>query len=175
MNEKFYIPTLETERLLLRAPQLDDFAGIADFYASDHAKFVGGPVSAELAWRNLAQEAGHWVLRGFGRWSIVEKQSNGWIGSCGLWFPAGFPEIELGWDLAERATGKGYATEAAHAARDFAYQQLELTTLISLVADGNDRSVAVALRLGAMLEGRFVHERIGELNVYRHPSPKDSA
>ncbi len=175
MTNQITIPTLETDRLILRAHDLADFPALADFYASDHAKFVGGPMSAELAWRNLAMEAGHWLLRGFGRWSIVEKETNQWVGITGLWFPDGFPEHELGWDLAEQATGKGYATEAATAARAYAYHTLGWTTVISLVADGNDASAAVAKRMGAKLDGRFTHERYGPMNVYRHPGPEDVA
>ena len=171
MTTHITIPQLETERLILRAHSLRDIPEVTAFYASDHSKFVGGPLSAELAWRNLAQEAGHWLLRGFGRWAIVEKETNRWIGITGLWYPAGFPEHELGWDLAQHATGKGYATEAAAAARRYAYDVLGWTTLISLVADGNDPSAAVATRLGAQKDGRFTHERFGEMSIFRHPSP----
>ena len=171
MSDHIQIPQLETDRLILRAHTLEDFDAVAAFYATDHSKFVGGPMTPELAWRNLAMEAGHWLLRGFGRWAIVEKEANQWIGITGLWFPDGFPEHELGWDLAEHATGKGYATEAATAARAYAYDVLGWTTLISLVADGNDASAAVAGRMGAIHDGRFTHERFGPMNVYRHPGP----
>ena len=172
MTASITIPTLETERLILRAHALDDFDAFAEFYASDHAKFVGGPMTRELAWRNLALEAGHWLLQGFGRWAIVEKDTGQWVGITGLWHPNGFPEREIGWDLAEHATGKGYATEAARAARAYAYDTLGWTTLISLVADGNDASAAVAARLGATHDGRFTHERFGPMNVFRHPGPE---
>ena len=172
MTDRIQIPQLETDRLILRAHRLEDVDAVAAFYATDHAKFVGGPLTPELAWRNLAMEAGHWLLRGYGRWAIVEKATNQWIGITGLWFPDGFPENELGWDLAEHATGKGYATEAATAARAYAYDVLGWTTLISLVADGNDASAAVATRMGATHDGRFTHERFGPMNVYRHPSPE---
>lgn len=172
MTTSFVIPTLETPRLVLRAPGLEDFAPMTAFYATDHAKFVGGPLTAELAWRALAMEAGHWLLQGFGRWTIVEKDTGQWVGMTGLWFPDGFPEQELGWDLAEHATGKGYATEAATAARAYAYDVLGWTTLISLVADGNEASAAVARRLGASLDGRFTHARFGAMDLYRHPGPE---
>jgi RimJ/RimL family protein N-acetyltransferase len=164
------IPTLETPRLTLRAPALTDFGPMAAFYASAHARFVGGPLTPELTWRVLAQEVGHWQLRGFGRWALVEKSSGDWVGIAGLWFPEGFPEQELGWDLAEAATGKGYATEAGLAALAYAYEVLGWDTLISLVADGNDASAAVAQRLGAQPDGRFTHARFGAMTVWRHPA-----
>jgi RimJ/RimL family protein N-acetyltransferase len=173
MTVPFIIPTLETDRLTLRAPDIADFDDFCAFYATDHAKFVGGPLTRELTWRVLAQEVGHWHLRGFGRWSVIEKATGQWVGIVGLWHPEGFPENELGWDLAQSATGKGYATEAATTARAFAYDTLGWPTLISLVADGNDASAAVATRLGATPDGRFTHERFGPMQVYRHPGPKD--
>lgn len=172
MSTTFTIPTLETERLSLRAPQLADFETFADFYADDRSSFVGGPLEPDQAWRTLAVEAGHWVLNGFGRFSVVEKSSGDLVGTVGLWFPVGFPEHELGWDLYGAATGKGYATEAGRAVRDFAYGALGWNTLISLVAVGNDASAAVATRLGAHFEGMFTHKRFGEMQVFRHPGPE---
>lgn len=166
------IPTLTTERLILRAPTLADFDPLAAFYATDHARFVGGPLSRELTWRMLATEAGHWQLRGFGRWSVEHRDTGDWIGIVGLWNPEGFPENELGWDLAPEATGEGYATEAATAARAYAYDTLGWNTLISLIVDDNHASEAVARRLGATLDGRFTHERYGPMRVFRHPAPE---
>ncbi len=175
MTVQFSAPTLQTDRLILRAPQLSDFEAVAAFYASPRSSFVGGPISAELAWRSLAQEAGHWVLRGFGRWTVVEKATQKPVGIVGLWLPEGFPENELGWDLFDGATGKGYATEAGKAARNFAYNTLGWSTVISLIADGNDASRGVAKRLGATHDGAFTHERFGSMQIWRHPAAEACA
>lgn len=168
-------PTLETERLILRPPQLSDAPAHAAFFASERSRFVGGPTTAERAWRYLAQEIGHWAMLGFGRWVVCEKGSDVPLGNIGLWHPEGFPENELGWDLYEGATGKGYATEAARAARDYAYTTLGWTTLISLVAEDNTASAAVATRLGATYEKDFTHEHFGTMGIWRHPSPDQLA
>lgn len=167
------IPTLRTDRLTLRAPSLEDFEPLAAFYAAPRSSFVGGPLTRELAWRALAQEAGHWQLRGYGRW--VVEAGGAPVGLVGLWFPEGFPEPELGWDLFDGHEGRGYATEAARAARAHAYGALGWTTLISLVADGNDASARVARRLGAAEDGRFVHARFGPAAIWRHPAPSEAA
>ncbi|MDJ1006722.1 MAG: GNAT family N-acetyltransferase [Paracoccaceae bacterium] len=172
MSIDFNIPTLETERLLLRAMRLEDFEPMAGFFASARAEFVGGPVTPEMTWRQLAAELGHWALRGFGRWTLEEKDTGQAVGIVGLWYPLGFPEHELGWDLYDGATGKGYATEAGRAARDYAYSTLGWTTLISLIAEGNTGSEGVARRLGAAPEKPFVHERFGEAMIWRHPGPE---
>ena len=165
------IPTLETERLTMRGPSLVDLDVMAEFYASDRSGFVGGPQSRELTWRTLAQEVGHWTLQGFGRWALVEKDTGATVGIVGLWHPEGFPERELGWDLFNGATGKGYATEAAQAARGYAYDTLGWETVTSLIANGNHASEAVATRLGARYDYDFTHERYGPMRVFRHPGP----
>ena len=172
MTVQFTAPTLQTDRLTLRPPCLADFDAFAGFYASPRASFVGGPLTRELAWRSLAQEAGHWILRGFGRWTVVETSTQVPVGTVGLWHPEGFPEQEIGWDLFDGATGKGYATEAARAARQYAYTTLGWTTAISLIADGNSASQKVAERLGATCDGDFTHERFGPMAVWRHPAPE---
>ncbi|WP_299620967.1 GNAT family N-acetyltransferase [uncultured Tateyamaria sp.] len=172
MSDTFIIPTLSTERLVLRAPGLQDAPQHAAFYASDRTNFVGGPLTAELAWRNPAMELGHWALRGFGRWAVTEKGNDTAIGIVGLWHPMGFPENELGWDLFDGATGKGYATEAARAARNYAYDRLGWTTLTSMIDPKNTGSAAVATRLGAAFDYDFDHERFGSIQIWRHPGPE---
>jgi len=166
------IPTLETKRLTLRAPSAADFPAFAEFYASERSKFVGGPASPEASWRNLASEIGHWALRGYGRWAVVEKSSDRFCGIVGLWCPLGWPEPEIGWDLMAGFEGKGYATEAALAARAFAYGTLHWSTAVSLVTKENAASRAVAQRMGAARDGTFTHDRFGPLEIWRHPAPE---
>jgi RimJ/RimL family protein N-acetyltransferase len=165
------IPTLTTERLILRAPAAQDFAPFAAFYASDRAAFVGGPLTAEASWRMLAMEIGHWSLKGFGRWIVELKGGGDAVGLVGLFDPEGWPEPEIGWDLFNGFEGCGYATEAGLAARSYAYDVLGWPTAISLVKPGNDGSAAVARRMGALPDGNFVHERHGPMAIWRHPSP----
>ena len=163
---------IETPRLILRPPSAEDFGGFCELMADEvSARFIGGVQPRSAAWRGFLTMVGSWQIQGFGMFSVVLRDSGEWIGMTGLWHPEGFPERELGWDLAAHATGKGYATEAAIAARDHAYDNLGWTTLISLVADGNDASAKVAQRLGARPDGRFTHERFGPMNVWRHPKP----
>ncbi|MDF1718579.1 MAG: GNAT family N-acetyltransferase [Antarcticimicrobium sp.] len=169
------IPTLETERLILRAPGPQDFGPFAAFYASPRADFVGGPLNAEGSWRMLAMEIGHWTLKGFGRWTVTAKGDDTAIGMVGLFEPEGWPEAEIGWDLFNGHEGKGYATEAGRAARSYAYDVLGWQTAISLVKPANTGSARVAARLGARHEGDFTHERHGFMQVWRHPAPGEIA
>lgn len=165
------VPVLTTDRLTLTALGPAHFAPLAAFYASDRSRFVGGPATANQAWRMLAAEIGHWTLRGYGRFAVELTETREMVGIVGPWNPEGWPEPELGWDLMNGHEGKGYATEAALAVRDHAYETLGWTTAISLVAEGNDASAAVARRLGATFERRFTHDMFGEMQVFRHPAP----
>ncbi|MEM8752316.1 MAG: GNAT family N-acetyltransferase [Pseudomonadota bacterium] len=171
----FHIPTLATERLTLRALRLDDFEALAAFYSSERAKVVGGPQRPDQTWRSLATELGHWALRGYGRWALEETASGAFVGVSGLWEPEGFPELELGWDLMDGFEGRGYATEAGRAARAYAYGTLGATTVISLIAPGNDGSKGVARRLGAAYERDFDHVSFGRTEIWRHPGPEARA
>lgn len=169
------IPTLETDRLILRAPREEDLAPFAAFYASDAARFVGGPLPEWEVWRYLAQVIGHWHLRGFGRWIVEAKDTSAAIGLVGLHAPLDWPEPEVGWFIWGEP-GRGYATEAGAAARRFAYGTLGMTTLISSIAAGNDASVKVAERLGARREAQdFIHPSFGALGIWRHPAPQEIA
>jgi RimJ/RimL family protein N-acetyltransferase len=166
------IPTLETQRLVLRAPSEADFEADVAFFASDRSANIGGPFPPDLVWRKLAAILGHWVLRGYGLWSVDEKATGSYCGRVGLHYPNGWPEPEIGWRLVADAEGRSIAYEAALAARNHAYETLGWSTAISLIGPGNTRSVALAQRLGATREPDYVHPSYGTLETYRHPSPQ---
>ncbi len=170
------IPTLQTERLTLRAPCLDDFEAIAAFRGSDRARFVGGPATKAQSWQYLAGLIGHWSMRGYGRWIITETAGDDTaLGIAGLLYPYDWPEPEIAWSLFAGAEGKGYAFEAARLARDYAYQTLGWPTAASFVNPENTRSVALAEKLGCRPDGAFNHDVLGPMHIWRHPSPEEVA
>ncbi|WP_170787163.1 GNAT family N-acetyltransferase [Ruegeria lacuscaerulensis] len=168
-----HIPRLETERLILRAPSEADFEAEAEFFVSDAAAFLGGRKSPDETWRFIAQLLGHWAMRGYGFWGVEEKNTGTYVGHVGLWYPHSWPEREVGWTLMNHATGKGYATEAAMAARAHAYDVLGWDTAISLIDPDNHASKAVANRLGATLDYHYDHPKFGRTEAWRHPAPAD--
>ncbi|MBT9384759.1 GNAT family N-acetyltransferase [Pseudooceanicola sp. CBS1P-1] len=166
-----HIPRLETARLVLRGPEARDLDVLAAFYASERSAFVGGPKDRAQTWRQLGTEIGHWALKGFGRWMVELRSTGETVAMVGLWAPEGWPEAEIGWDVMNGHEGQGYATEAARAARAFAYDVLGWTTAISLVAPGNGGSARLAARLGAAPDGQWTHDAFGRLDIWRHPGP----
>lgn len=162
------IPTLETGRLVLRAMKAEDFEPFAAFYASEAARFVGGPEDRVATWRRMAAYAGSWTLRGYGKFVVEEKQTGRPVGMAGPWYPEDWPEPELSWTFLPEFQGRGYATEAAARSLAFAYDELGWTTAISAIAQGNDRSVRLAERLGARHEGATEVGSFGALEIWRH-------
>jgi RimJ/RimL family protein N-acetyltransferase len=80
---------------------------------------------------------------------VIEKSSGRWVGRLGPWVPEGWPGNEVGWGLAREAWGKGYATEGATAAVDWAFDTLGWSEVIHCIAPDNAPSQAVARRLGS--------------------------
>jgi RimJ/RimL family protein N-acetyltransferase len=147
-------PTLETDRLLLRPPIEADLEGWASLMADPEAsRFIGGPIPRATAWRGMATMAGSWALKGFGMFSVIEKESGKWIGRLGPWEPEDWPAQEVGWGLLRSAWGKGYATEGAARAMDFAFDELGWEDVIHCIAPDNAGSIAVAERLGSKNRG----------------------
>jgi RimJ/RimL family protein N-acetyltransferase len=166
------VPVLETERLRLRGWRKEDLRDFAAFWADEAtARFVGGTCSREDAWRLMAMYVGHWALRGYGKWAIEDKASGRFAGYCGPWYPEGWPEQEIGWGLLKAFHGRGYATEAARSARDFAYRELGWPTAVSYIDADNGASQRVAVRLGASLDGTAVLRGKYPVGVYRHLGP----
>lgn len=142
---------LETERLWLRPLTLQDHAALKAVLGDpDTMSFYPAPFDDDkVTWwieRNLA----HYEELGHGLWGIVLKEDGSLIGDCGPW-PQSLPigkEVELGWHVHKAHQRKGYATEAALASRDWAFANLEVKRLISLILPDNIPSRGVAEKIG---------------------------
>jgi RimJ/RimL family protein N-acetyltransferase len=166
------IPTLETERLTLRAPALADFDAFAAFFATERSRYVGGPINRHAAWRSFASNLGQWHLKGHGMFTVVERATGRHIGQIGPWHPEGWLAREIGWILLDPAAeGRGLAREAAEAARAFAYESLGWPEVFSVIDPDNVRSLTLARRLGCTIDREETWE--GErLLIWRHPTPE---
>lgn len=143
-------PVLETARLTLRPPVMDDFPRWAEMMADpEAARFLGGPQPAETAWRGFATMAGSWTLTGVGMFSLIERETGRWLGRIGPWAPLGWPGTEVGWGLHPDAQGKGYGLEAATATIDYAFDVLGWTEVIHCIDPDNAPSQRLAERLGS--------------------------
>lgn len=162
------VPVLRTERLILREPRHQDLDAIAGFMETPRAGFVGGPMTRHESWRQMLSIVGHWLVRGYGYWTIEHRDTGQIIGRAGIHFhEVEWPAPELGWQLFEGFERQGYAFEAATAARAQA-GRMGIEPLISLIAPDNAPSRALAERLGASIDGEGVLFGKPAL-IYRHP------
>jgi len=147
-------PVLETPRLILRAPIEADLDGFAALMSDEVAsRFIGGVQTRAASWRFMAALAGSWVLKGFSMFSVIEKSTGRWIGRLGPWNPEGWPAPEIGWTLVRAAWGKGYASEGAKAAMDWAFEHLGWEDVIHCIHPDNVNSIALAKRMGSTYRG----------------------
>lgn len=145
------IPVLETERLRLTAFGNRHFEAYASMLGDPAStRFVGDghPLDRMNAWRSMAMLLGHWALRGYGMWAVELKDSGEFVGRVGLHHPDGWPDLELGWMLMPQHQHHGYATEAARAALDFAFERVRAPRVVSLIRLENTASERIARRLG---------------------------
>ena len=148
-------PTLETERLRLRAVDIGDFDAYAALHADEEAaRYIGGALPRAAAWRKFLQVPGAWALQGFAMFAVVDKATGEWLGQAGPWQPEGWPGTEVGWAFQRGAWGRGYAAEAAIATIDWAFDHLGWSEVIHSIDPGNLPSIALAERLGSRNRGR---------------------
>ena len=145
-------PVLETARLRLRGWRAEDLSAYATLLgAPATARFItrrGKPYGEAEAWAEMAFFIGHWQLLGFGMFVVEARGTGDFLGRVGALQPKGWPGFEIGWALTASARGRGYATEAAAAAFDWAFGTLGVKRIISVIHPDNHASRRVAERLG---------------------------
>lgn len=165
---------LRTERLILRRPTPADWSAFRDFFFSERSASLGGPFTIGKSWRHFAAALGHWEIHGHGMWAVTFPEDDTAVALVGPWVPADWPETEIGWMVfAAELEGKGFATEAARAAVRHAFDVLGWDTVVSYIAPGNQRSIRLAEKLGAVLDDAAPKpEANPNTLVYRHPRPE---
>jgi RimJ/RimL family protein N-acetyltransferase len=170
---------IETERLLLRGWRAADLDALAALCADPEVmRFIGDGVplgrgrSAALLQRILM----HWQDYGYGLWAAEVRETGDVVGFVGLahplWCPELADEVEAGWRLTRDAWGHGYATEGGAAALDHAFGTLGLGRVVSLIDPRNERSRAVAARLGMAVCGTTTQPSTGlVLEVWEARAP----
>ena len=144
------VPRIESARLHMRGFVDADIDRYAAWLGDEPtSRYIGGkPLDRADAWRSMSMMMGHWVLRGYGMWAIVEKSSGELVGRVGLWNPEGWPGIECGWLIAPDKRKLGYAQEAAATAIEWGRTTLALARVISIIHVDNAASIKTAVALG---------------------------
>ena len=144
---------IETPRLILRVPRAGDLDPWAEMMVDEQvAQFIGGVTARSVSWRALMSLIGAWHAMGFAMFSVIEKNSDRWVGRLGPWMPDGWPGTEVGWAIAREYWGRGYATEGAAAATGWG---LLLAAVARTPAQVGSLGSALMLLFG-ILGGSFV-------------------
>ena len=181
---------LATQRLRLRMPVAGDATAAVELVTDpDVMRFLGGQVVPE---EHVGTVVERWIRRweenGIGFFVVEDREDGAFLGRVGLsiWDVRGWTHAtlagagehaqpELGWALVRSRWGRGYATEAAAAVRDWAFEERGIRRLISLVAPDNLASAAVARRLGAVPTPEVTLFDSGAAVVWEHPpAPRPS-
>jgi ribosomal-protein-alanine N-acetyltransferase len=160
----------ETDRLRLRHFHIADVDAMDRVFGDPEVmRFGRGPQTPEWVrtWLQtcLANYHQKW---GFGLWAVVERETQQTIGYCGLSHfddIAGQPETEIGYRLAQASWGRGYATEAARAVRDYAFEILGMSRLISIIDPRNIASAKVAEKTGLRYEKDAIFKEVA-VHIY---------
>ena len=162
-------PVLSSERIILRGWQNSDFHPYTTLVSDPvMMRFVGGgAMSYKKARKEFDGMREQWIDRKIGIFVIADKTSDELLGFTGLFESPLIDEPELSWSLSAKNHGKGYASEAAVLARNWAYREHNIGPLMSLVHPDNISSKRVAERLGASIESHSTWMGQPRL-VYRH-------
>ena len=152
-NYRAILPRLETARLHLRAPQIEDLPAWTALFTGPDAHLLGGPHTDEEAWEAFCVYTAGWLLHGHGAFAVVRKSDETTLGFVLIGLEWGDEEPELGWFFLPEHRGHGYATEAAAAARSLGLSLYGPGGLVSYIDPDNAASNALAARLGAIRDG----------------------
>lgn len=151
---------LETDRLVLRPFAAEDLDGIhAVLGDAENMRYYPAPFTRDQSRRWIEWNLGHYRSHGHGLWVLESKETGELLGDCGL-IPQvvdGRREVEVGWHVRRDRQRQGLATEAARACCRYAFEDLALRRLISLIRPENVPSRRVAEKLGMTVEKEVAH------------------
>ncbi|MEW6130982.1 MAG: GNAT family N-acetyltransferase [Acidobacteriota bacterium] len=151
---------IETSRIWLQTWHPDDSSEFR-YIATDPEvmRFIGnGQVwdDARIAsW--IAKQIVNYRTLGFSFWKLIEKSTNRLIGHSGIQYLANTGEIEIGWWLARRCWGQGFATEAASGVLDYSFENLKINRLVAIAYPENIASINIMKKIGM----KFVRQTTG--------------
>ena len=150
----------ETDRLLLRELTPED---AFHFYSLNEdpevLKFTGDDPFVDLAEATrFLEQYKPYALYGMGRWAVIEKITNEWLGWCGLKFHPDGQWVDLGFRFYRRFWGMGYATESSMASLKYGFEKLNVKAIIGRARVENLASIRVLQKVGMRPEGAQVSE-----------------
>jgi RimJ/RimL family protein N-acetyltransferase len=141
-------PRLETDRLVLTPMTIDDMDAYVGLHSDPDVIAFLGEMDQALAIARLEKDGRQWETFGYGLFKLTARDDGRFLGRVGLRYWPQFDETEVGWTLRRREWGRGYATEAAVVLADWGFRTVPVPYLTACIEPRNERSIAVAERLG---------------------------
>ncbi len=153
-------PILTTERLLLYEFSAADAPGFYAMNADPEVlRYTGdGPFESVAEAEAFIARYDAYQRHGYGRWTVRRRSDNEYLGFCGLKYDPEPDEVDLGFRLRRRVWGQGYATEAARACVDFAFEKLGIQRLVGRARRENIASIRVLEKTGFVYWKDFVFD-----------------
>lgn len=144
---------LQTNRLILRPFEERDIDSMTLINQDPKVcEFLPGIGTRSTTESNIKKFIKHYHDHGFSLYAVELKSTGEMIGWCGLMIPAFeahfMPAFEIGWRLSSSHWDKGYATEAAKAVLQYAFEELKLEEVVSFTVPDNIRSRRVMEKIG---------------------------
>lgn len=161
---------LETERLLLREVTMDD---LNDWYEilsdKETMRYYPAPFSREKVEQWIKWNSDNYQRCGFGLCAVILKENGKFIGDCGITMQMidGKQQPEIGFHISKAYWRKGYASEAARACRDYAFDTLRLPAVYCYQKYTNEPSQKTALKIGLTFFKQYPDEKNTFTTVYR--------
>lgn len=153
---------LQTDRLILREMVDSDFADLCKILQDEVAMYAYEHAFSDEEVRSwLDRQKQRYIDDGFGLWAVILKETGEFIGQCGITMQSVELDVveqrvhEVGYLFCRSHWHKGYATEAAIACRNYAFDTLKVDKVYSIIRDNNLSSIAVAKRNGMQAVGGF--------------------
>ncbi len=154
---------IETERLIVREVLPEDVDGFFELDSNPnvHTYLGNRPIQTkEEARKGIEFIRQQYIDNGIGRWTMVEKATNSFVGWTGLKLMKETVNnhinyYDLGYRLVEQHWGKGYATESAIASVNYGFEVLNLDKIYAVAAIGNTSSIKVLEKAG-LIKGEVI-------------------
>ncbi len=146
-----------TNRLILREFKEEDAQSLFELNNDpDVLKFTGDkPFQNIQEAKRFIQKYDHYDNYGFGRWAVILKENNEFLGWCGLKYTPEKNEHDIGFRFLKHTWNQGFATEAAIACLDLGFYEFELTKIVGRAMKENQASIRVLEKTGLKFEKPF--------------------
>lgn len=157
------IETFRTDRLVAERLQTKDFSELHRLHQNPQVmawlSANGALRSQEQTWQSIHAAIAHWEQHGYGGWAFRNKADGRFVGYCGLKKVVvnGNDDIELLYAVLSDFRGQGLATEMTKAVLMIAFEQLDLTEVVSYTLPTNRASQRVMEKVGFKYERHIVH------------------